>query len=702
MGLPLRQYLRWILRLPGVHLVAASIAGLVLVVYFLAPGFFQTLSVKVYDLHFALRAVRDPGDAVVILAVDEKSLAEIGRWPWPRAVLAQIVERLAAAGTRAIAFDILLSEPQVSGELRAASRLGERFRASGLARRPEGEAFLSEIETVRRQADDDARLEEAIRASGRVVLPVVFTLAPDAAVLGGRLPERKGAPFKSALVGFRGYSERGLYPPPRAATADLPIPRLVAAARELGHVTMIADTDGTTRWEALVFEHHGHYYPSLAVQAVRVALDIDAVALKLDFGQALEVGPFRVPVDARNRTLVDYAGPTATVRHLSAVDVIAGRVPTDAIRDRIVFIGTTAAGAYDLRVTPVSPILPGVEKHANVAANILAGRYLTRPVWVELVEVAMVVLWPFVLAALLSRVRPIWGLTMAVLSLAAVFGGAHLAFRGGLWLPVVYPSFAIVLTTVGVNAYLYVTEERQRKWMRHAFERFVSPEVVGRIVRDPDALQFGGELKTLTILFTDIRDFTGYTQRNPPSEVVHVLRECNTRMVSHVIANQGTLDKFVGDAIMALFGAPLTQPDHAERACRTALAMAEELRTLQERWRAEGREPFRMGIGINTGEVVVGNLGSDQLFDYTAVGDAVNVGSRLESLNKEIPTPNCILISESTYEAAREAIEARRISEVAIRGREQPVAVYELLGMRIARGVPAGVDERVMPVAVST
>jgi adenylate cyclase len=230
--------------------------------------------------------------------------------------------------------------------------------------------------------------------------------------------------------------------------------------------------------------------------------------------------------------------------------------------------------------------------------------------------------------------------------------------------------------------YRLFTEERQRLWIKRAFQRFVSPEVVERLVENPAALQFGGELRNLTVFFSDIRDFTTYTERHPPQEVVHMLREYLTKMTEQVLINQGTVDKFIGDAVMAIFGAPAPLPDHAERACRTALAMAAELETLQTKWAAEGREPFRMGIGINTGEMVVGNLGSEQLFDYTVVGDGVNLGARLESLNKEYQTKLHIIISESTYEAAKDVLEVRHLGEVLVKGKTKPVVIYELQGMK--------------------
>jgi adenylate cyclase len=445
---------------------------------------------------------------------------------------------------------------------------------------------------------------------------------------------------------------------------------------------MLADRDGTTRWEAVVFEDRGHYYPSLAVEAVRLAAGVEPTKLTLDFGRDLAVGSVAIPLDPRDRMLINYAGAGGTFRHLSAVDLLTGKVPPDAVRDRIVFVGATAAGTYDLRVTPTSPIMPGVEKHANVAANILSGRFLRRPDWVELVELAGILFFPLLLAWLLPRLRPAVSVGAVALVWAILFGAVHLAFRGGLWLPVVYPTLALGLTFLGITVYRLLTEERQRLWTKRAFQQFVSPEVVERLMDNPAALQFGGEVRNLTVLFSDIRDFTPYTERHPPQEVVQMLREYLTRMVDQVLAQQGTLDKFIGDGVMAIFGAPVPLANHAERACRAALGMIQELKTLQERWIAEGREPFKIGIGINTGDMMVGNLGSEQLFDYTVAGDGVNVGARVESLNKEYETTTAIIISEATYLAAQDVLDVRRLGEATVKGKSRPIVVYELRGVR--------------------
>lgn len=654
-------------------LIAAGVLAVVGVGYVAAPQLLYQAELVVYDEHLRLRGVRPGNEQVLIVAIDEPSLREIGRWPWSRTVLADLLKRLTDAGVAAVGVDIILSEPEISGEASAAERLLKRVGPRALPN------IREELERVVTEADPDRRLATVLRENGRVVLAMYFGLAPWPSL---EPPAAKGDAFKSALSNFRSFEHRGVFAPPHAMAVNMPIPTLVDAAAGLAHINIIADVDGSTRWEALVIEHRGHYYPSLAVETVRLAAGLSPFDLRLDFGWGFQVADVFIPIDGRARVLIDYPGPGRTFRHISAADILRGRADPAELRDRIVFVGATAEGLYDVRVTPFSAVYPGVEKHATIAANILEQRFLVRPAWVETVEIAGIVFFVAVLGLLLPYLRPTWSV-LATLALGAVFVAViHLVFRAGLWLPMVYPALAGALTFVGITVYRFFAEERQRLWTRRAFQQYVSPEVVERIMENPEALKFGGELRNLSVLFSDIRSFTTFTESHDPQYVVQMLREYLTRMTDCVLRERGTLDKYIGDAVMAIFGAPVELPDHAERACRAALAMVSEMDQLRERWLAEGKEPFRIGIGINTDDMVVGNLGSEQLFDYTVIGDGVNLGARLESLNKEYKTERAIIISEATYEAARDAIEVRRLGEVVVKGKTRPVQIYELLGLK--------------------
>jgi adenylate cyclase len=667
-------------------LIALGVIALIGVIWYIAPGFLHTIEFNLYNEHFRLRGRRAPNPQVAIVTIDEPSLAVVGHWPWPRTVLARLVQRLDKAGAASIAFDVLLNEPDPWPEREFGDRLRQRLDARGLD--ASGRAVLEKMVA---EADHDAALAGVIRDSGRVVLSSNF-------FFGGStptdVPERTGSPMKSALgvrlvtdpplsnrgPAFKNFPERGRYPPPRAREETFPIPSLMAAAAAIGHVNNFSEIDGSTRYEALIIESRGYYYPSLAIEAVRVAAGLDTSALTMTFGDSVQLADIVIPTDARSRVLIDYAGPDGTIPHVPAAEVLQGR-GLERVKDRAVFIGATAPGLYDLRVTPFSTAMPGVEKHANMAANILDRRFIVRPVWGEFVEAGAIVVLPLLLALVVPAMRPYPSITMTIVIWAALFGVSHYGFRRGLWINLVYPSLALLVTFIGITVYRFLFEERQRQYTRRAFQQYVSPEVVERIMENPQALQFGGELRNLTVLFSDIRDFTTFTEKNDPQLVVQMLREYLTEMTRIVIEEGGTLDKYIGDAVMAEFGAPIVYADHALRGCRAALRMAAEVERLTAKWTAEGKEPFRIGLGVNTGNMVVGNLGSEQLFDYTVIGDEVNLGARLESLNKDYQTDKHIIISEGAYEAAGDAIEVRRLGEVKVKGKTRPVVIYELLGL---------------------
>ena len=659
-------------------LIAAGIVVLVGLTYWRGPDFLQRIEFNIYDQHFKLRGPRPANPQVVIVTVDEASLKMVGRWPWPRSVLAELVGRLVQGGAAIIAFDVLFNEPELGAEREVVNRLTRSNQARSVDAR-----VRSELERLASENDPDAVLATAIRESGRVVLASNFVLERQPPTT---TPEREGAPRKGALGAFRNYNDRGAFPPIHAEQEFFPVPVLLEAATAVGHTNMLPESDGSTRYEALLVESRGHYYPSLALEAVRLGLGVEPLRVRATFGDSIQVGnDVLIPTEVRSRTLIDYAGPPGTIPHISSADVFQGR-GLERIKDRVVFIGATAEALYDLRVTPVSPAMPGVEKHANMAANILDGRFIVRPGWTELAEAGGIILFPLVLALVLPAVRPVPSVWITLALLGALLGTTHYWFRQGLWTPVVYPGLALVLTFVGITIYRILTEERQRQFTRRAFQQYVSPEVVERIMENPQALQFGGEMRNLTVLFSDIRDFTTFTEKHDPQLVVHMLREYLTEMTRIVIEEGGTLDKYIGDAVMAEFGAPIPYPDHALRGCRAALRMAAEVERLTAKWIAEGREPFRIGLGVNTGNMVVGNLGSEQLFDYTVIGDEVNLGARLESLNKDYQTDKHIIISEDTYESAGEAIQVRRLGEVKVKGKTRPVVVYELVGLTTSTG----------------
>jgi adenylate cyclase len=324
-----------------------------------------------------------------------------------------------------------------------------------------------------------------------------------------------------------------------------------------------------------------------------------------------------------------------------------------------------------------------------MVANLLHGVTLYRlDAWLVLEALAVLVL-AAVGPVALPRLGPLGGTAVAAVVALAAAAGAHAGYRRGAWLLVVGPLLALVVGHVTSLTYELLTEGRERRWIKQAFRLYVPPAVVEEIGRNPGQLAFGGERRVLTVLFTDLRGFTTFSEARPPEEVVATLREYLTEMSDVVFRHRGTLDKFMGDAIMAFFGAPFENADHAFQACQAALEMADRLDQLNARWREAGREPLAMGIGITTGEVLVGNFGSSQRFTYTVVGDQVNLGARLESLNKEYPTERHIIISETTYQAVRDRVATRPLGQVTVKGKHVAVEVFELVGLAPPAAAPA-------------
>ena len=676
-GEGVRGNIKWISMLIGLGVVVSLTA-----LYLSPVQFLEVLEFKVFDSHFRLRGSYPPGKQIAIVAIDEKSLARYGRWPWPRSILAALIDKIQTSGARTIGMDIILTEPEKNQQLSAAEGLRQRYQALGLTSKgKEGRDFYREIGKLVKKADNDAALAGALRKADNVVLPLFFTFQAEEAA--DRKEDKRIPLGKASFLSFGNYSQRKLFPPISAGWVTVPLDILTRQTKALGHVNIIPDSDGTVRWGDLVVEYKGEYYPSFPLQVARNYLGVPVKEMKLVFGQNVLLGESAIPVNEQGRLLINYAGGIRSFDYYSVADVLEGKVPQSAFKDMIVLIGATAVGIYDLRVTPFSPVFPGVELHANVIANIINGRFLRRPNWLGMVDLAAIALLGLGLAGLIIRLRPITGAALGLGAAVAYFGLSHFLFVStGVWLRFFYPLLAISSTYFGVTVLRLFTEEKQRRFIKAAFQHYVSQEVVEEIVKDPRKLRFGGERKVLTVLFADMRGFTAYSEMHPPEEVVSMLHDYLSAMVEKVFKHGGTVDKFIGDAVMAIWGAPIEQEEHALMACRCALDMIQETEKLNANWQALGRRPFTIGIGINSGEMVVGNLGSSQRFDFTVIGDNVNLAARLEAANKEYDTKLHIIISEFTYRMLKEQILARPITSITARGKTRPVTIYELLGER--------------------
>ena len=677
------QKLKTILRITPVR-ITFFVIPVALVLFLSDFQFFRLMELKTLDLRMASRGPLVPGNETAIAAIDEKSISELGRWPWPRSTIARLVDLLKKGGAKAIGFDIVFSEPDDRADLKTIDALTAEMKKSGVA----NSNVLNLLQRQRASAGEDGILAASIQKAGNITLGYFFHFSQQenekelAHITQYRMEDHAARIVNSrysAVNSLSGTSNDGYLP--RAFAPETNISILAAAAQNSGFFNTLPDSDGSNRWAPLVVALGENYYSSLAVSMVCSYLDFPVLSLNLEsYGaNSIGIGEKTIPTNESGQLLINYLGPPRTFPHYSVADILSGTIPPDTFRDKIVLVGATAVGIYDLRVTPFSSTFPGVEIHATVIDNILHENFLTHSSFIRMIDVGAIILFGLIMGLLVSRLRPISGMASALLIIAVFIAMNFLAFfRFNVWLNLVYPLTTMMMIYLGITIYHYFKEEQEKKKIRSAFQYYLTSSVINEMLKNPGKLKLGGDRRNLTVLFSDIRGFTTISEKMTPEELIMLLNEYLTAMTNQVFYYDGLLDKYMGDAIMAVFGAPLDQPDHARRACLTALAMMRELRRLQNKWEAEGRPVFDIGIGINSGEMVVGNMGSAMRFDYTVMGDMVNLGSRLEGANKEYGTN--IIISEFTYNHVKDTICCREIDSVRVKGKTRPVRIFELLG----------------------
>ncbi len=567
-------------------------------------------------------------------------------WPWPREVYGPIVDFCRRGGAKAVAFDVLYTEPSLYG------------------------------------VSDDRSFAGSIKKSP----PFVGALSLSKKTVGAGTWSADLPAHPLSIEGLDAY----LSDPERAQAltyrwATFPIPEVAAGAARLGNVTEEPDPDSVFRRAALFSLFDGKAIPSLGFAAYLVAGS--GAGLKLEDG-SLRVGEKRVPLDSSGRAVLRFRGEASVYRAVSAAAVIQSELRLQAgeeppldpafFRESYVLFGFSAPGLHDLRATPLSPAAPGVVVHATVLDNLLEGDFIRNAPRNLLLPVTLILA---VLAAVgVVFCRKAWQSVLVFalfLPLPWLIGFG--SYRLGLWWPIVASEGAVALALVGALVLNYATEGRQKAFIKQAFKFYLSPEVIERIIRDPDQLKLGGERRELTIFFSDLQGFSSLSERLDPQELTSLLNDYLTDMTDIILEEGGTLDKYEGDAIIAFWNAPLSQSDHAARACRAALRCQEKLAERRGEFQERSGELLKQRIGINTGYVVVGNMGSSERFDYTVLGDAANLASRLEGANKAFGT--FLMVSETTWEGAKRGFVGRELGRIRVVGRKTPVRVYEPLGL---------------------
>jgi len=664
------------------------------------------------DLKFRLRGPVPSHPDLAVAVVDEKSVQKYGLWPWSRALTAKALLNLHQAGATAIGLDIVFID-EVRRDTRldsAAQRFDQAVQgdprvATQLA------AYRQYLDTLKAE-DPDQLLEDVFAAASPELVFGLFGYSDRARdELKAREAEniRLLQPFaiwtfpaENGISVFEREFDGARFGVPLFA-AQMPLERFARHARHVGLLDMGPDPDGTIRRMAA-------FSQAAAVRGLVPAMSLQLAALQLHatveplysrsddkvLGVRLrrEGQPsVEIPVLFNEPyTLIDHVGLPESFHNLSLSDVVDGAFDPAAVRGKAVIVGVDLIGfGVDQRVTPFSQRYPGTYLHASMVSNILSGKFLHRPTALRMVEQIAMLAFALLLGRALPRVRFHWKLALVFGLMGAYFGVDLLLFSGPkLLLATVMPLASIFLTSFGVIFLGYLSTDREKGMLRHAFQHYLNPSVMEQMLAHPDRLKLGGEKREMTVLFSDIRGFTTLSERMAPEALVRFINSYLTPMTRIVFEEGGTLDKYIGDALMAFWSAPLEQPDHAVRACRAAVRFIDTLKELKAAWRDQNLPEFDIGVGINTGPMIVGNMGSDIRFDYTVMGDSVNLASRLEGTNKEYETR--ILMSESTFAQARDQVTARRLGAVRVKGKRKPVRIYELRGV----GQPAAAEAEVI------
>ncbi|MBI5178514.1 MAG: adenylate/guanylate cyclase domain-containing protein [Nitrospinae bacterium] len=666
----------WLFKLSEAK-VGIAMMALVFAIFFADVPLLNQLSYKTFDLNFKARGPLAGKRDVVVVAIDQKSQEKLGRWPWTRSVMAELINRLSQFGPKAVGLDIVFSYPEQRPDRLLADQL--------LATTPQHSPAYKVLMRAKLEADTDGRLMKAMRDAGNVASGYfLFTRPEEVETLAldtdADYRNIKRSRFPAIKYPASGKKEFELI----KAVGVMPnIKPVTDASAYTGYFNMIPDDDGIMRRMTAAADFNGKYFPALSFQLLRLWYG-DANP-KIEFEEygtkGFHIGGTFVPSNEHGQVALNYYGTESAFPTISVADVLDGGLPDERLAEllagKVVIVGATATGIYDLRNTPFGTV-PGVYIHATFIQNVIDGLTLNRADWFFGFEAVSILLLGVALTLAMRRLKVLGGALVAVALIAAyVLFQRYLFIYRYTLLDILYPVMAIVMVYGGLAFYKYFVEASEKKYVKKAFEFYLSPQVIGKLMEDPGKLKLGGETKTLTACFSDVRDFSTLSEKLSPHELVVLLNEYLTEMTDIIMANTGTLDKYIGDAIVSFFGAPLEYDDHATRACTAVLRCRARLAELKEKWKAEGRPVVDARFGVNTGSMLVGNMGSNQRFDYTIMGDEVNLAARLEGINKQYGT--AIIVSESTCLALNGRFEVRELDVIRVVGRKTPVKIFELL-----------------------
>jgi len=643
--------------LPIIGVLISFIIG---IGYVYQPYFVRFLDNKLYDIILRRNNVSQTSNMVKIIDIDEKSLEALGQWPWPRYRVALLLQKLRQAGARAVGMDILFAEPDNSSPLNLKKNLKRDL-----------DVDIGFSQLPKPLEDNDTLLADILR-QGPFVIGFYFSF-------GNMRPDTRELFLKPTPVSVLTQS------PTVAQGATLlkaegvisPLPLLSKAAPANGFINTVKDRDGILRTTPILMEHDGQYYANLGLSTLWAGLQQPSLVLKINQGgvESLRFGKTIIPLDRNGRFRFHFRGKQRTFKYYSAVDVLNGSIGPDQLQGKILLVGTSAAGLEDLRTTPFDIYFPGVEAQATLIDNILTGDFIKAPDWVPGLEFVATVIAGLLVVLLIT-------VASTKVVLPAIVTVAILCWTGSEWTFANYHFFVSPLfpltnlaMTFGILTFtrMYHTEQ-SRAQIRQAFSRYVAPSLVDEIAKHPDRLNLEGEEKEVTVLFSDVRGFTSMSEKLSPTEVTTLLNQYLTPVTKIIRKSRGTLDKFIGDAVMAFWNAPLDVPEHKQQAVEAALEILHALPELNKQFKRNFDLEIAIGIGLHSGEVRVGNMGSEDLFDYTILGDNVNLTSRLEGLTKFYGVE--IIVSESLQQVEIDNYQLQQLDTVRVKGKENPVTLF--------------------------
>ncbi len=643
------------------RLLIGNILGLttaliiILITEVIFPGIFDNFEAKSLDLRYYTKIKKlekarggQTIDDMVIIDIDNRSLNQFGRYhQWPRDYYTEIIKYLAKSDALVVGFDILFMEHDID---RVADML----------------------------------LIKATRQAGNVCHAISFSKAePDAFLYKMEVPPTA---LDTASFSYL-FSEDVIKQFPQADRFDGKVFELYNAAQKLGFANFQPDNDSVIRKMPLFMNFTGELYPSLAMAMILFLYDVQNNEIEIQPGKYVcikveseEDGEqINIPIDNQGQMLINYMGSYQTFRYISFYDVWAKRVPPEFFQGKVVLVGASAAGLYDLRPVPFQTAFPGVEIHANILFNILEQNFIYQNS--KLLSSTILILLCMVIGSIAPFFRMRINIPIILIITAGFVYATFFLFNSyNLWVENVTPIIGIMFCHLAVLTYRYLDESKDKRKIKGMFQHYISATVVNELLKNPGMLKLGGERKVATAFFSDIKDFTSLSENLEPEELVSVLNEYLSAMTETILKYEGYPDKYAGDAIVSVFGIPVKQDDHAVRACNAALDMRKQLVILRQIWKREGKPSFESRIGINSGPMIAGNIGGKNRFDYTAIGDSVNLASRLEGANKMYGTS--IIISEETFYLAHEKFWCRELDFIRVKGKIKPVRIYELIGRK--------------------